>query len=220
MGISDTVMEHARRLWSFHQVHDELSRSDIILGLGSRDRGVAKHAAKLFLEGFADTLVFSGGQGKVTKGIWDDSEASQFERVAVDLGVPRSKIVLETQATNTGENITNTRALLKQIGMRVGKAILVTKPYMARRALATARKQWPEVFWLVSFENASLEEYISREISATEVINLMVGDLQRLRLYASLGLQEPVEIPDEIWESYEALRGAGFDRYVISEETK
>ena len=43
----------------------------------------------------------------------------------------------------------------------------------------------------------------------------MVGDLQRLRVYAEKGFQAPVEVPDEIWAAYERLVAAGYDQYVI-----
>ena len=43
----------------------------------------------------------------------------------------------------------------------------------------------------------------------------MVGDLQRLRVYAERGFQVPVEVPEQIWETYERLARAGYDRYVL-----
>ena len=43
----------------------------------------------------------------------------------------------------------------------------------------------------------------------------MVGDLQRLRVYAELGYQVPVEVPAEVWAAYERLAADGYDRYVI-----
>ena len=46
-------------------------------------------------------------------------------------------------------------------------------------------------------------------------ISLMVGDLQRLRVYAEMGFQAPVEVPDEIWSAYDRLVAAGYDQYVI-----
>ena len=44
----------------------------------------------------------------------------------------------------------------------------------------------------------------------------MVGDLQRLRVYAGR-FQAPVEVPEPVWAAYERLAGAGCDRYVIRE---
>ena len=37
----------------------------------------------------------------------------------------------------------------------------------------------------------------------------MVGDLQRIRVYAERGFQIPQEIPDDVWLAYEELVRAG-----------
>jgi hypothetical protein len=58
----------------------------------------------------------------------------------------------------------------------------------------------------------SLEEYGADDTS----VSLMVGDLQRLRVYAEKGFQAPVEVPDEIWSAYERLVAAGYDQYMIA----
>ena len=90
--------------------------------------------------------------------------------------------------------------------------IAVCKPYMAKRAWATGTKQWPEVTWNVMTQPLSLEEYGTDDTT----IALMVGDLQRLRVYAEKGFQAPVEVPDDIWSAYERLVAAGYDQYVIA----
>ena len=48
-----------------------------------------------------------------------------------------------------------------------------------------------------------------------DVIGIMVGDLQRLKLYPALGYLIAQEIPDEVWSAYEGLVRAGFDKYLI-----
>jgi len=44
----------------------------------------------------------------------------------------------------------------------------------------------------------------------------MVGDLQRLRVYAECGFQIQQEIPGEVWSAYEELVVAGYDRHLIT----
>ena len=58
----------------------------------------------------------------------------------------------------------------------------------------------------------SLEEYGTDDTT----IALMVGDLQRLRVYAEKGFQAPLEVPDDIWAANERLVAAGYDQYVIA----
>ena len=58
--------------------------------------------------------------------------------------VPKEKVFVENKATNTGENIANSRALLAANGITPASLIVVQKPFMERRSYATFMKQWPE----------------------------------------------------------------------------
>ena len=42
-------------------------------------------------------------------------------------------------------------------------------------------------------------------------VSVIVGDFQRMDLYAKLGYQVPQEIPEAAWEAYHALVAMGFD---------
>lgn len=209
----------AEKLWHYHQMNHQLEPADAILVLCSHDKKVAERGAQLFLEGWAPLLIFSGGLGAITKSIWSEPEADQFAEIAVRLGVPREKILIENQSTNTSENILFTRRLLAQKQIDLRRFILVQKPYMERRSFATFRKHWPEKAVLVTSPQVSFDEYLAdysnRELSSDDVISIMVGDLQRIRLYADKGFQIPQEIPDEIWSAYEELVRAGYDRHLI-----
>jgi len=48
------------------------------------------------------------------------------------------------------------------------------------------------------------------------VISIMVGDLQRIRLYPAKGFQIHQDIPDEVWQAFEALVAAGYDRHLVT----
>lgn len=86
---------------------------------------------------------------------------------------------------------------------------------MAKRAWATASKQWPEVRWQVSVPEIPFEEYCTDAESLKREIDLMTGDLQRLILYAEKGFQVPVDVPEHIWCAYERLVADGYDMFVI-----
>jgi uncharacterized SAM-binding protein YcdF (DUF218 family) len=208
------VLDHAAVLWDYHRIAPDLGESDIILGLGNHDPRVPAHAAGLWHAEWAPLVVFTGGRGKITES-WSETEADVFARIAVEHGVPSDAIVLERTATNTGENIQRTRALLRDRGIRVRSGILVTKPYMARRAFATAARQWPEVAWLVSTPALTLAEYLATDPDPVRSVELMVGDLQRVEVYARLGFQIAMSIPDDVRAAYEKLVAHGFDRYVL-----
>lgn len=214
MIISEEAIALAQRLWDYHHMQHELKRSDCIFALGSHDLRVANRAAELYLQGWAPLLIFSGGLGNVTKGIWIEAEADRFAAIALNMGVPESAILVENKSTNTGENILFTQALLQERGLDPHTFILVQKPYMERRSYATFKKQWPHKELLVTSPQIPFAAYANEEIPLERVINIMVGDLQRIRLYPERGFQIYQEIPDTIWQAYEQLVALGFDKHL------
>jgi len=210
----------AEQIWRYHLMNHRLEEADAILVLCSHDKRVAERGAELFLEGWAPLLIFSGGLGIITSEMWTEAEADQFAAVAIGLGVPKSKILIENRSTNTGENVLFTKLLLAEQQLDPEKFILVQKPYMERRAYATFRKFWPEKKVLVTSPQVSfgeyLDQYVNEELSSDEVISIMVGDLQRIKLYPEKGFQIHQEIPDEIWAAYEELVRSGYDRHLIA----
>jgi uncharacterized SAM-binding protein YcdF (DUF218 family) len=214
VGIDDW----ARIVWDYHHVGHTLEKADCIIVLGSHDTRVAERGAEVFLGGWAPLLVFSGHLGTLTSGMWTRSEAEVFADVAVGLGVPRDRILLETRSTNTGENVDFSRQLLTERGLPPRKAIAVQKPYMERRTLATFRQRWPELEVVVTSPRISFDAYAHGEIRGDDVIHIMVGDLQRLVIYGRKGWSVPQDVPAEVMEAYERLVEAGYTRRLLKEE--
>jgi uncharacterized SAM-binding protein YcdF (DUF218 family) len=209
----------AETLWNYHLMKHQIAKADAILVLCSHDERVAERAAQLFHERWAPLVIFSGGQGSITRALWDEPEAERFARIAIELGVPRESILIEPHSTNTGENIAFTKRLLAERGLDLQKFILVQKPYMERRAFATALKLWPEKEWIVTSPQVSFREYVAhytnQALSPADVVGIMVGDLQRIKVYPARGYQIAQEIPDEVWTAFEELVRAGYDKYLI-----
>lgn len=206
-------------LWRYHQLGHTLETADVIVVLCSHDLRVAERGAAVFLEGWAPLLVFSGGLGAITKHLWQEAEADQFARIAIGMGVPPEAILIENRSTNTGENVVNTRQLLGAKGLDPRSFILVQKPYMERRAFATFHRQWPGRHVLVTSPRVSLDEYLATytnaSLTADDVIGIMVGDLQRIRVYPERGYQIPQDVPPDVQAAYEALVKAGYDRHLL-----
>ena len=190
-----------------------------MLVLCSHDTSVAEYAAQLFLDEWAPLLIFSGGAGAITQRLFTEPEADRFAAIALSRGVPADRILVENQSTNTGENVQLTRQLLATRAIDVRAFILVQKPYMERRTFATFRKVWPEPRVCVTSPPVSLDDYLRRyandALSADDVISIMVGDLQRIRLYPDKGFQIPQPIPDEVWAAFRGLVAAGYDRHLV-----
>jgi hypothetical protein len=207
------------KIWNYHQLHHELLKADAILVLCSHDRRVAECGAQLFLDGWAPLLIFSGGLGSITKRLWQEPEADQFAGIARAMGVPIESILVENASTNTGENILFTRTLLAGRGLDLRTFIVVQKPYMERRSFATFRRLWPEPTVIVTSPRVTLDEYLkgysNDSLSEDEVISIMVGDLQRIRLYPAKGFQIHQDIPADVWDAGQELIRAGYDTRLV-----
>jgi uncharacterized SAM-binding protein YcdF (DUF218 family) len=218
--MNDRVRALAQKIWDYHRLQHPLAPADVILVLCSFDIAVAARGAELWLEGWAPRLVFSGGLGAITKRYWTEPEADQFARVAVAMGVPAERILIENRSTNTGENVRLTRALLEEKGLDPARVILVQKPYMERRSYATFQKVWPGKQIVVTSPQVSFDEYLAKysnaSLSADEVIGIMAGDLQRIRLYPAMGFQIEQHIPEDVWAAFEELVSLGFDDHLIA----
>jgi len=209
------VDDLAKKIWDYHQLNHKLKKVDCILILGSHDTRVAERGAELFLQGWAPLMIFSGGFGKVTKNKWKEPEADKFAKIAVKMGVPQEKILIENKSTNTGENILFTKKLLEKHSLSPNTFIIVQKPYLERRAYATFKKVWSEKEVIVISPQISFDKYPNEEISKDDVINLMVGDLQRIKIYPQKGFQIFQEIPDKVWNAYKQLVKLGYTRHLI-----
>ena len=213
-----SIDDWARIVWDYHHVGHALAKADCIIVLGSHDTRVAERGAEVFLGGWAPLLVCSGHLGALTRAMWTRSEAEIFADVAVGLGVPRDRILIEARSTNTGENVDFSRQLLAEKGLHPRKAIAVQKPYMERRTLATFQQRWPELEVVVTSPQVDFDAYATGDIRKDDVIHIMVGDLQRLMVYGRKGWSVPQDVPAEVMEAYEGLVGAGYTRRMLKEE--
>jgi uncharacterized SAM-binding protein YcdF (DUF218 family) len=211
-----TIDRRARILWDYHHVNHLLAQADCVIVLGSHDPRVAERGAEVLLAGWAPLIVFTGNLGALTSEIWDRPEAEIFAEVAEKQGVPRERMLLEPRATNTGENVDFTRQLLAERGLDPRTAIAVQKPYMERRTLATFGARWPELQVIVTSPQIPFDAYANQDITRDDVIHIMVGDLQRLLVYAERGWSAPQDIPQEVLEAYQGLVEAGYTRRLLS----
>jgi len=214
--ITEEVLSLAKQLWEYHLLHHTLEKAGCILVLGSHDTRVAHRGAELYMEGWAPVLLFSGGLGNVTKGIWTETEADKFAAIALQRGVPPEAILIENQSTNTGENILFSRRLLEEKKLHPHTFIVVQKPYMERRSYATFKKHWPDKKLIVTSPQIAFADYPNDEIPMERVINIMVGDLQRIKIYPAKGFQVPQEIPPAVWQAYEQLVAMGFNKHLAA----
>jgi len=208
----------AEILWDYHHLNHKLEKADCLFVLGSHDLRVGDYAARIYDEGWAPYIIFSGGiahHGDMLYTGWDKSEAEMLAQRALELGVPGEKIFLEKKARNTGENIQLSQKILDEAGIKYNKIIAIQKPYMERRTYATIKVHWPEKELIVSSPPLTYEEYPNREISRDGLINIMVGDLQRIIEYPALGFQIEQHLSEKVKKAYEELIHQGYTKHMI-----
>lgn len=208
--------EHlAEILWDYMHMHHEMRPSDVIMVLGSNDLRVAEHGADLYLRGLAPWILFSGNVGRLTEGVFKKSEAECFAEIALGKGVPASAILIEPRSTNTGDNIVFSRQLLAEQGIDPERLIVVQKPYMERRAYATFMNFWPGKDIRISSPPIRFSDYPTAHLPKDLIISVLVGDVQRIRVYPAKGFQIPQPMPDEVWAAWQELVNRGYTQHLV-----
>lgn len=213
------VYENVKILWDYMHMNMPLQKADCIIGFGCYNEEIALRAAQLYHQGYSDLVVFTGGLGRNTKEMWDRPEAERFADVAIGAGVPAERILIENQSTNTAENIRFTRKLLE--GRRIQSVIGIHKPFMERRLYAAMGVYWPQMPCIITSPQESIEEYIQlstiQGMDEKRVIEVLVGDFQRIDVYARKGYQLPQQIPQHAWQAFDALVALGYTRELVRE---
>lgn len=208
----------AKILWNFNVLNQKTEKADCIIALGNSDIRTAQAAANLFNEGYGDILVTTGGFGRLTKDLFTKPEAQLFAEEAIELGVPREKIFIEDKSTNTFDNIRFTKKLLTEKGITPKTILIVTKPYMERRALTTALAVWNDVHVSVASPTLDFDTYPNDIISSDLLINMVVGDTQRLMIFSESGHVPKQDFPQEVVDAYNVLIEHGYNKQVILKE--
>ncbi|MER6665100.1 YdcF family protein [Amycolatopsis japonica] len=215
MTLPDDLRHDVQTLWDYHDMRHELRPADVGIGLGSHDLGVATCAAELFHAGTFPRVVFTGANAPTTVERFPRGEAVHYREHALALGVPDDAILVEPEARNTGDNITLTRKLLESRGLEVGSVVLISRPYQQRRAYATCKKLWPEVDVICASRPLPLDDYVANIGDVDRVINMLVGDTQRITVYAERGFAVRQDIPSSVAEAYDRLVRAGFRERIL-----
>ena len=208
-------------IWDYLCLNQTLEKADCIVGFGNFNTDIARRAAELYHQGYAPKVLFTGGLGRNTEGLLPEPEAIRFAKVAMECGVPAADILIEDKSANTKENIEFTRCLLEREGIPHGHILGVHQPFMERRIKAAMGVYWPELRFSVTSPQVTIPEYLARAkeqgISENASVSVIVGDFQRMDLYAKKGYQLPQHIPEEAWTAFRELVAMGFDKQLAKE---
>ena len=208
-------------IWDYLCLNQTLEKADCIVGFGNFNTDIARRAAELYHQGYVPKVLFTGGLGRNTEGLLPEPEAVRFAKVAMECGVPAADILIEDKSANTKENIEFTRCLLEREGIPHGHILGVHQPFMERRIKAAMGVYWPELRFSVTSPQVTIPEYLARAkeqgISENASVSVIVGDFQRMDLYAKKGYQLPQHIPEEAWTAFRELVAMGFDKQLAKE---
>jgi uncharacterized SAM-binding protein YcdF (DUF218 family) len=148
-------------------------------------------AYALWQRGMFKRLLVSGGcTGNVVR-----SEAEIISERLVDLGVPESVLILETAATNTGENVQLGRAKVAEV-MDLGairSVVVIGKVCSTRRYLMTLQRHWPGLHMSVcpvNYFGVPLDCWHEHEEFRARVLN----EFDKIPRYLSQGFLEEIAI--------------------------
>lgn len=185
-------------------LRDEPKRADVIFIPGCMNYLLPEYAAHLCNSGFAKYIIPSG-RHSITRGeltrqsprekyrFDGDSEAEFFAHVLRANGVAEDAILCECESEYTYQNAFFTRALTDREGICVNKALLVCRPFHARRAYSYYKWAFPDTDILVcpaEKDEINAENWFLTESGTDRVL----GELKRISDYFASLVQEAVKI--------------------------
>ncbi|UGQ48593.1 YdcF family protein [Massilia endophytica] len=167
-------------------------QSDLGFLFGTR-HGVPEFCAaahSLWQEGMFGRLLVSGGR----TGSSALAEADLIGAELVRLGVPESALILETAATNTGENVQfGRRKVAEAMDLGAIRSVLVIgKVCSTRRYLMTLQRHWPGLRMSVcpvNYFGVSVERWHEHEEFRARVL----GEFEKIPLYLQKGFLDEIE---------------------------
>ncbi len=201
----------AKSLFDYLYLQDRLSLAEAIIGFGHFDQKIPFQCGKLFSEGFAPLIIFSGGIGAGSAGL-NKPEAHEFFDTLIHHfpELPADKVLLEDKSTNTGENIRFTLSLLKQKQSEIKEfknIIIVANAYRQRRVWLTCKKYFENSVLLncpppTDFET-ELEMFRSK---GEDFYTHLIDEMERIKIYPAKGYIAENIIPTKILRDVEELK--------------
>jgi uncharacterized SAM-binding protein YcdF (DUF218 family) len=147
-------------------------------------------AHRLWQEGLFGRLLISGGRTRSSPLAEADVIAAELSR----LGVPETALILETAATNTGENVRFGRARVAEVTdvAAIRSVVVIGKICSTRRYLMTLQKHWPGLrmsVCAVNYFGIPAERWHEHDEFRARVL----GEFDKIPRYLAAGFLE--EIP-------------------------
>ena len=199
-------------------VQDSIDKPDCFVICGSNDLYVPLYAASLISYYNPSLVICSGGVAHTADGLhtnWNEPESTVFTRL-IKAACPRNAVVLEDKdALNTSDNIRN--AIKITDGFRLFRDVcFIHKPFMTRRLRLTVEKQFPALSCRIIGSTISFDDYAKTVRDVDNLINIIVGDMDRIMKYPSLGYTERIDINSDVAVAFEYLVNNGYNRHTLT----
>jgi uncharacterized SAM-binding protein YcdF (DUF218 family) len=167
-------------------INDPPAKVDLCFVLGCPTPTNMKPAIELYECGLAPFIMIAG-HGPAPQPV---PESEIFRDYAIQRGVPADAMVLESASTNTRDNFAMSAPIIaERFGWEnIATVALVTKPFHMRRAVMTARRQWPPHVRLLCRPSVEPDDCLADSWWRTEAgRGYVLNELRAIGAYALQG---------------------------------
>lgn len=158
---------------------------DLIIVFGGKRIERAEKAVELYQAGYAPRILFTGGDKRET-GI---AESIVLKNHAVSLGVPEQACILESNSTNTLENVRMSVPLIDSLleWKSMNGVILISAPYHMRRVKQVLARYIPRDVKIYCCPDNRTDIVHDNWWHSAEGQNQVYRELEKVRRYALQG---------------------------------
>lgn len=207
----------AKILFNYLYLRDlHLEKADLIIGFGHFDMKIPQHCARLYQEGYAAKVLFSGGRGAGSADLTKPEAVAFKEEFLMripDPGLSEGDIIIEDQSTNTGENIALSQAVLKNRNPEfhfergITAVIAVASPYRQKRVYLTLQKNQPQLRVYNAPPPTDFDTELKLYAAKKEnFITALIGELERIKRYPQRGFIVAAAVPPQVEMAYQDLK--------------
>lgn len=180
------LFESRDAITRFLFLSDEPAPVDFCFVLGCPTPKNMDPAIELYQKGFTRRILISGYGRSLT----ELPECELLSRYGMQNGIPESALIIERKATNTLENFALSRPIIEsELGWNnVTRVALVAKPFHMRRAVMTARAQWPAHLQFLALPSREPDDVPAATWWQTEAgRNYVFAELRAIGTYGAAG---------------------------------
>jgi len=209
---------HVQILWNYMQLHQTISPVDVIILPWNSDVSYMPYVINLYHQWFAPHIICSGKGSPYMGKSYTESEAEHYAGILINWWVPQDSIVLEDQATSTGENMRFSYEICEK--NQRNNILIIQKPFFERRLFATAYHETSSTWRkaqhiIISSMPCTIDEYDTINTLPLDWIQSLVWDIHRIKVCTDQWWIAPQVIPDDVQKAYLTLVQLWYDQLLM-----